>query len=218
MSSGDERSARTELLAAVRRLDALGLNRGSTGNASVRVGDDVLITPTGAEADTLGADDLAIIAPDGSVRGAWQPSSEWPFHVAIYRSRPDVHAVVHAHSTHATALACQRRPLPAFHYMVAITGASHVPCVPYHTYGSEPLSAAVVDGLRHGNACLLANHGLVACGASIAAAMKVALEVESLCESYLASLVFGEPALLDDDEMARVIEKFKTYGRTQRRG
>jgi L-fuculose-phosphate aldolase len=217
MSADHERAARADLLAAVRRLDALSLNRGSTGNVSLRVGGDVLITPTGAEAATLGADDLAVIASDGAVRGAWQPSSEWPFHVAIYRSRPDVQAVVHVHSTHATALACQRRPLPAFHYMVAITGAAQVPCVPYHTYGSEPLSAAVAEGLRHGNACLLANHGLVSCGVSIAAAMKVALEVESLCESYLASLVLGEPVLLGDDEMARVIEKFKTYGRTQRR-
>jgi L-fuculose-phosphate aldolase len=209
-------SARKQLLAAIQRLDALGLNRGSTGNASVRVAGGMLITPTGAAADTLRADDLVVVADDGAVCGAWQPSSEWHFHRAIYQARPDVHAVVHTHSTHATALACQRRALPAFHYMVAITGAASVPCVPYHTFGTEALSNAVAGGLRDGNACLLANHGLVTCGATIANALKIAIEVESLCQSYLVSLVLGEPARLDDDEMARVIEKFKTYGRTAR--
>lgn len=217
MSAAPDAAARRELVAAIRRLDALGLNRGSTGNASVRVAGGMLITPTGVGADTLRADGLVAVADDGTASGAWQPSSEWHFHRAIYRARSDVSAVVHTHSTHATALACQRRPLPAFHYMVAITGAASVPCVAYHTFGTEALSDAVVEGLRGGNACLLANHGLVTCGATIPAALKIALEVESLCESYLASLVLGEPARLDDDEMARVIEKFRTYGRTARR-
>lgn len=210
-------AARKELVAAIQRLDALGLNRGSTGNASVRVAGGMLITPTGAGADTLRADDLVVVADDGTMSGMWQPSSEWHFHRAIYRARLDVDAVVHTHSTHSTALACQRRALPPFHYMVAITGAASVPCVPYHTFGTEALSNAVVDGLGGGLACLLANHGLVTCGATIATALKIALEVESLCQSYLASLVLGEPARLDDAEMARVIEKFKSYGRTARR-
>jgi L-fuculose-phosphate aldolase len=209
--------ARKELVAAIRRLDQLALNRGSTGNASVRVAGGMLITPTGAGAGTLRADDLVIVADDGTVSGAWQPSSEWHFHRAIYRARSDVNAVVHTHSTHATALACQRRSLPAFHYMVAITGAASVPCVPYHTFGTEALSGAVVDGLCDGHACLLAHHGLVTCGATIATALKIALEVESLCESYLASLVLGEPPRLDDDVRARVIEKFRRSGRPARR-
>jgi L-fuculose-phosphate aldolase len=217
MSTTDERAAREALLATIRRLDVLGLNRGSTGNASVRVADGMLITPTGASADTLTADDLVVVATDGAVRGAWQPSSESPFHRAIYDARGDVGGVVHTHSTHATALACQRRDLPAFHYMVAIAGAASVPCVPYHTYGSDALSRVVAEGLRRGNACLLANHGLVTCGATIAAALRIAVEIEALCESYLAALVLGEPPRLSDDEMARVIEKFKTYGRAARR-
>jgi len=215
----DDLALREQLVAAVRRLDQLGLNRGSTGNASVRgsAGDGCWITPTGMGAE-IDADDLVWIGDDGCVRGRWQPSSEAPFHRAVYRARADLHAVVHAHCVHATALACLRRPLPAFHYMVAVAGGDSVPCVPYHLFGSEALSRAVGQAFTDRCACLLANHGLVAGGTSLAHAVKVTLEVESLCEAYLAALACGEPALLSRDEMAAVIARFSDYRPTPRPG
>lgn len=216
MSPALESDPKSDLVAAVRRLDALGLNRGSTGNVSLRSGAGMLITPTGASAETLAAEDIVHVAADGGIEGRWQPSSEWPFHRAIYALRNDVMAVVHTHSTYATALACLGRHLPAFHYMVAVAGGDSVRCVPYHTYGSQALSDAVANGLHDRNACLLAHHGLVSCGESLGRAMQIAIEIEALCQTYLAALAVGEPAQLSRAEMALVIEKFKRYGRTAR--
>jgi L-fuculose-phosphate aldolase len=212
---------RARLVAAVRRLDALGLNRGSTGNMSARGEHDTggfWITPTGMGADDLGADDLVWMAADGTVRGAWQPSTEWPFHRAIYAARADLGAVVHVHAANATAVACLRRELPAFHYMVAVAGGDNVPCVPYHLFGTEALSQAVGAAFVDRSACLLANHGLVCGGVDLQHALKVTLEIESLCETYLKALAGGEPALLSRGEMAEVIKKFKRYGRARRSG
>lgn len=203
---------REAAVAALRRLDALGLNRGSTGNLSVRDGDGMWITPTGMGADDTGADDLVWLGRDGSVRGRWQPSSEWPFHRAVYAARPDVGAVVHTHSVNATALACLERPLPPFHYMVAVAGGDSVPCVPYRLFGSEALSQCVADALGERDACLLAHHGLVAAGRTLAQAVKVAIEIESLCEVYLKALAVAGPPLLSAAQMAEVIERFERYG------
>lgn len=211
-----EMALREDAVAAVRRLDALGMNRGSTGNLSVRWGAGMLITPTGMGTDDLAAEDLVWQGWDGSQAGPWQPSSEWHFHQAAYLQRPDLHAVVHTHSTHAAALACLRRPLPAFHYMVAVAGGDGVPLVPYHLFGSEELSQGVGQALRERDACLLANHGLVAAGKTLAQAMKVVQEIESLCEVYLKALAVGEPTVLGADEMAAVLQRFKSYGRTAR--
>ncbi|RVT48362.1 class II aldolase/adducin family protein [Rubrivivax albus] len=215
-----EDDARAAVVEAVRRLDALGLNRGSTGNASHRWDQGgqrgMLITPTGMGAE-LTADDLVHVADDGTVSGRWQPSSEWQFHRAAYRARPDVRAVLHTHAVHATALACLGRPLPPFHYMVAVAGGDDVPLVPYSTFGSEALSAGVANALAHRQACLLAHHGLVACGATMAQAMKVMVEVESLCQTYLLALAAGEPARLPPEEMDRVLDKFRHYGQHSRR-
>ena len=161
----NEAELRRAVVAAVQRLDALGLNRGRTGNVSSRCGQGMLITPTGMGADGLQPQDLAWVGWDGSQHGPWKPSSEWQFHEAAYRARADLHAVVHTHSTHAAALACLRRPLPAFHYMVAVAGGDSVPLVPYFTFGTAELSAAVGAALADHAACLLANHGLVAAGA-----------------------------------------------------
>ena len=202
---------------AVQRLDALGMNRGSTGNVSARQGQGMLITPTGMGADGLAPEDLVWVGFDGTVKGDWQPSSEWHFHQAAYLARPDLQAVVHTHSTHAAALACLRRPLPAFHYMIAVAGGDSVPLVPYFTFGTEALSAAVGLALQDRDACLLANHGLVAAGATVAQAMKVVQEIESLCEVYLKALAVGEPHVLSTEEMRVVIDKFRSYGRTARR-
>jgi L-fuculose-phosphate aldolase len=221
-----DRALRVSLVAAVKRLDALGLNRGSTGNASVRGGPRRVragegvgfwITPTGMGTADLTADDLVWLGDDGRELGAWQPSSEWPFHRAIYAARPQLHAVVHLHSVHATALACLRRELPAFHYMVAVAGGDSVPCTPYHLFGTHELSQAVAAAFVDRHACLMANHGLVAGGTSLPHAVKVACEIEALCEAYLKALAVGPPAILSHEQMAAVVERFKTYGKTRRR-
>jgi L-fuculose-phosphate aldolase len=216
----DEQPLREQALQAIRKLDALGLNRGSTGNLSHRCArggvDGMLITPTGMGADQLRAQDLVWVGVDGHVQGDWQPSSEWHFHQAILAARPDVQAVVHSHAVHATALACLDRPLPPFHYMVAVAGGDSVPLVPYHLFGTTALSAAVAAALQDRDACLLAHHGLVAAGASLARAMKVMIEVEALCEVYLKALAVAEPRCLSGEEMAAVIERFRHYGQTRR--
>jgi len=216
-AQGDARAA---IVDTVRQLDALGLNRGSTGNVSVRDRRAGVagcwITPSGLGAD-LGPQDLVWLGDDGSVAGCWQPSSEAPFHRAVYAARADLHALVHVHSVHATALACLRRPLPAFHYMVAVAGGDDVPCVPYHLFGSEALSQAVAAAFATRHAALLANHGLVAGGRTLAHALRVTLEVEALCETYLQALAAGEPVLLDAAQMAAVAERFRSYGRAARR-
>ena len=213
----DEAALRESAVVAVQRLDALGMNRGSTGNLSLRQGQGMLITPTGMGADELRAEDMVWRGWDGTLRGAWEPSSEWHFHQAIYLARPTVNAVVHTHSVHAAALACLRRPLPSFHYMVAVAGGHDVPCVPYRLFGTEELSAAVAAAFAERDACLMANHGLVAAGTTLARAMKVLQEIESLCEVYLKALAVGEPALLTRAQMDEVIDKFKAYGKAARR-
>ena len=219
--NADELELRTALVAAARRLDSLGLNRGSTGNLSHRWArggqDGMFITPTGTGADDLRPQDLVWVGWNGEVQGEWQPSSEWHFHQASYLARPDLQAVVHTHATHATALACLDRPLPAFHYMVAVAGGDDVPLVPYFTFGTETLSQGVAQALRTRDACLLAHHGLVTAGPTLARAMKLMQEVEALCDAYLKALAVAEPTLLNSAQMAEVIEKFRSYGRSARR-
>jgi len=222
--NSDDLPLREALLAALRRLDALGMNRGSTGNVSHRAagmdanaGAGMWITPTGMGADDIGAEDFVRLGADGASHGRWRPSSEAPFHRAIYTARPELNAIVHCHSPHATALACLRRGLPAFHYMVAVAGGDSVPCVPYSLFGSEALSQAVAQAMRDRDACLLANHGLVAAGSTLERAMKVAVEIESLAGIYLEALAAGEPVLLDATQMAEVIERFRHCGQPARR-
>ncbi|MCL4698109.1 MAG: class II aldolase/adducin family protein [Burkholderiaceae bacterium] len=206
------------MVAALAQLDARGMNRGSTGNLSHRAGDGqgCWITPTGMGAADTGADDLVWLALDGGTAqrraNRWKPSSEAPFHLALYAARPDLHAVVHCHSAHATALACLRRALPPFHYMVAVAGGGAVAGAAGHPVGPEALGRAGGAALHERGACLLSNHGLVAAGRTLAQAMKVALEVESLCEVYLKALAVGEPALLDAAQMAEVAARFRGYG------
>jgi L-fuculose-phosphate aldolase len=220
MTTLDDISLREQAVQAMLRLDALAMNRGSTGNLSLRCTrqgrDGMLITPTGMSAQELRPPDLVWVGSDGDVQGPWQPSSEWHLHHAVYARRPDLRAVVHAHSVHATALACLERPLPAFHYMVAVAGGDSVPCAPYHTFGSVDLSEAVAAAMADRDACLLAHHGLVAAGATLGDAMRVALEVEALCEIYLKLLPVAEPSRLSAEQMAEVLAKFSRYGRARR--
>lgn len=204
---------REQVVAACRDLARRGLTHGTSGNVSVRRDDSSLfISPTGLPYEALQDEDVPLLAFDGRWFGRRAPSSEWRFHRDILRTRSDVGAIVHTHSRCATALACTSRGIPAFHYMVAVAGGSDIRCAAYHTFGSQELSAAALDALAGRRACLLANHGLIALGSDVAAALAMAGEVENLAAQYCAALAIGGVQILDDAQMQRVVEKFRTYG------
>jgi L-fuculose-phosphate aldolase len=178
----------------------------------VRIGDGFLVTPSGMACDALVEADLVEVTPTGEPRpGPRRPSSEWPLHLEVYRHRADVAAVVHAHPVFATTIACLREDLPAVHYMLAISGAAVVRCAEYATFGTVALARNAVAALQGSQACLLANHGLVAVGGGIDAALRVATEVEAVAELAWRARQVGTPVILDDTEMARVLEKFRGY-------
>jgi L-fuculose-phosphate aldolase len=172
-----------------------------------------LISPSGMNYDALQADEVPLMDLGGRWFGHCRPSSEWRFHRDIFASRDDVRAIVHTHSPHATALACTGRGIPAFHYMVAVAGGCDIRCAAYHTFGTQALSDAALAALTDRKACLLANHGVIATGADLPRALLLAGEVEDLARQYCAALSLGQVRLLDDAEMCRVVEKFRTYGR-----
>lgn len=204
---------RRELAAVMRALAVAGLNQGAAGNASVRTPEGMLITPTGIKPSLLQDDSPVAMALDGTCApGQLRPSSEWHFHAAIYRHRPEIGAVVHVHSPHATALACLRRDIPAFHYMISIAGGDSIRCGEYALFGTEALSRVVLAALDGRSACLIANHGMVATGATLAAAYDLTLAVEDLAHQYCLALQCGGPVLLTKQQMNAVLERFKTYG------
>ncbi len=212
-SSVAEAAARRDVLETARSMSRQGLSPGQSGNVSARFADSVLITPSGMAYDAITPADIVRVGPDGvAAAGQRKPSSELHFHLATYRARADIGAIVHTHSLHATVLACARRPIPAFHYMVAVAGGDDIPLVPYATFGTEELAHHVVAGLAHRDACLMANHGQIAVGATCAQALALAAEVEVLAEQYVKVLTLGSPHILARDEMARVLERFASYG------
>jgi L-fuculose-phosphate aldolase len=205
---------REAVVATCRDLTRSGLTHGTSGNVSVRRDQSsFFISPTGMAYETLCADDVPLVALSGRWFGQRRPSSEWRFHRDIFKARSDAGAIVHTHSRYATALACTGRGIPAFHYMVAVAGGNDVRCAAYHTFGSQELSDAAVAALDGRRACLLANHGLIAIGAGLPAALGMAAEIESLAAQYCAALAIGDVRLLDDVQMRQVEEKFRTYGR-----
>jgi len=197
---------------------ALAMNRerlslGSSGNVSARWEGGMLITPTGVPYEDLLPDDVVFVDADGTpAEGALKPSSEWPFHLTAYDARPDAGAVVHCHSLNAIALACARKSIPAFHYMVAVAGGNDIPLARYATFGSDELAVNIGKALTDRKACLMANHGQIACGATLEDALHLAAQVEELAAQYIKTMEAGTPQLLGDEEMARVIEKFSSYG------
>lgn len=203
---------RKAVIDTARRLNPLGINQGSSGNVSVRAGDGLLVTPTGIPYDDLKPSQIVWMDPKGAFTGRWHPSSEWRFHCDILRQRPDIDAVVHSHAVNATALACLRRGIPAFHYMVAVAGGPDIRCASYATFGTAALSDEVLRALEGRRACLLANHGLIACGRTLDQALALAVDIEALASMYLKALQVGKPVLLDDREMAVVLDRFQSYG------
>lgn len=212
-----DQTLREQIVAHGLKLTPSGLSQGTSGNLSVRSGDGFLITPSGTPYEEITAESVVQVAMDGSHAPGLRPSSEWRFHRDIYAARPDVHAVVHAHPPYSTALAMCRMDIPAAHYMIAVGGGDSIRCAGYYTYGTQELSDAVVRALEGRLACLLANHGMIAVGATMEQAMWRAVEVETLARQYTLALQVGKPALLNDDEVAQVLEKFGNYGLMSRK-
>lgn len=210
---------REAVLAAALNMSRNGLSPQKSGNVSGRSATGMLITPSGVPYEELAPGDLVEVALDGSVApGQLLPSSEWHFHLAIYRARAEAGGVVHTHSDHATSLACLGLGIPAFHYMVAVAGGPDIRCAPYATFGTEELAVNVIEALEGRSACLMAHHGQVALGPTPAKALTLAFEVETLAGQYWRALQIGEPDILSDTEMARVLEKFQSYGKQPARG
>ncbi len=208
----DEAVLRAEMVDACRRMNSSGINQGTSGNLSARLGDGFLITPTSLPYDRMQPEDLARMAFDGSFSGPRRPSSEWRFHRDILQRRADVAVVLHCHSVYATTLAVQHRAIPAFHYMVAVAGGASIRCSPYATFGTQLLSDLALEALADRRACLLGQHGQIALGDTPAGALGLAIEVETLARVYVQALVLGEPPVLDDAEMTRVIERMRRMG------
>jgi L-fuculose-phosphate aldolase len=205
--------SRAEVVATAQAMHRVGLCVGTSGNVSVRSPAGVWITPTGIPYEAMVTADIVEVALDGRVvAGARLPSSEWPLHTAIYRARPEAAAIVHTHSLEATALACTRRGIPAFHYIVARFGGNDIRCATYATYGTPELAENAVAALEGRAACLLANHGVVALGADLRQALALAIEVETLAAQYARALALGGPTLLTDEEMAQARTRLAAYG------
>ena len=209
-----DETTRQAVITTALDMNRLGLNQGTSGNVSARVSDGLLITPSGRPYGDLAPADIVRLTLDGSViAGTYKPSTEWRIHADILRARPEVGAVVHCHAMFCTTLSCLRRPIPAFHYMIAVAGGDSIRCADYATFGTPALSAAALVALEGRSACLLANHGMVALGRDLAKALALAVEIEALAAQYWRALQIGEPVILPEEEMQTVIEKFRDYGK-----
>jgi len=203
---------REAVLRAARAMSASGLSAGTSGNVSARAPGGMIVTASVLPYAEMRSDDLVLMDLDGRVlEGERKPTTEWPMHAAIYGARPEAGAVVHAHSTFCTTLATLRRDIPPFHYMIALAGGDSIRCAAYATFGSAELARHAVAALQDRKACLLANHGMVALGASTASALELATEVEALAELYWRVLQVGEPTLLTSAEMAQALERLAEY-------
>ncbi len=209
MKRRDARRSAAELYGTLGRI---GLIVGSAGNVSIRTRRGMIVTPSGGSPDGVGARDLAEVTLDGDVTGNATPSSEWPMHAAVYRTAPEAECIIHTHADACTALACLNEPLPAFHYMVVQFGGTSVPCAPYVTFGTPELAALAGETIQGHSACLLANHGMIALGASLERALDLTVEVEELARQYALALMSGTPVLLSPAELDEALERFKTYG------
>ena len=201
-----------QLLQAARNLSALGLNKGTSGNVSIRLSDGLLVTPSGIPAEQLSENSMVYMHWDGTAEAGKKPSSEWRIHRDIFLARPEVNAIVHCHSMFATTIACLTRDVPPFHYMIAVVGGDTIRCAPYALFGTQALSDTALIALQDRKACLLAHHGMLALGKDLSQALALAVEVENLCEQYWRLLQLGEPALLSASQMQEVQAQFKGYG------
>ncbi|MDX1914606.1 MAG: class II aldolase/adducin family protein [Methylophilus sp.] len=206
-----------ELLNMARQLVSTGLNKGTSGNVSVRDGDGFLITPSGMAVEEMSANSMVHVQFDGQHEANKKPSSEWRFHRDIFQARSEINAVIHTHSMFATTVACMRKDIPPFHYMIAVAGGDTIRCAPYALFGSQQLSDHALEALHGRKACLLANHGMIVLGRDLKEAFALTVEVENLCEQYWRLLQTGEPYLLTEAQMREVFEQFKGYGKWEGR-
>ena len=209
---------RDQLVSTAKQMSSLGLTPGMSGNVSVRSPAGFLVTPSGMPYPDLTADDAVEVRLDGTVRpGQKTPSTEWRLHRDILGARQDVQAIVHTHSMFSTTISMLRRPIPAVHYMVVLAGTDEIPCADYATFGSEELALNAVTALRGGDACLLANHGMIALGHTLASALRLAAEVETLAAQYWHAASIGTPHVLDGAELRKVRDRFAEYGQSRPR-
>ncbi|MEP3247473.1 MAG: class II aldolase/adducin family protein [Sneathiella sp.] len=210
---------RQDLIQTVLKMNQMGINQGTSGNAAVRLEEGFLITPSGMAYEDITPEDVVLKKPDGSYEcpnGLRKPSSEWRFHEDIFAARPEVNAVVHTHGKSVMTIACLRKDVPSFHYMVGVVGGDSIRCAPYETFATQALSDAAIRALEGRKACLLANHGQIAVGASLKQALSLAQEVETLCEVYWRTLIAGGGVVLESEQMDEALAKFnKGYGSAQ---
>lgn len=213
MSTDNKAMLRTRIVETMAALVARGLNRGTTGNVSARLGEGMLITPSGVVPEKLTPESIVFVDSQGATReGSLKPSSEWQMHARIYALRSDANAIVHCHSRHATILACAGKSIPPMHYMVGVSGKPSVPLAPYATFGSVELAENVAKTLDGGLACLMANHGQLALGPNLSRALMIAEEMEEQAAVYWGALAIGGPTLLSEDQMAENFRQFGSYG------
>jgi len=210
---------RNAIVAFGKKLLTSGLTAGTGGNLSVanRKKNLIAVTPSGVDYLEMSPEDVVLVGMEGGVieTSKYKPSSELLFHLALYRRRQDIQAVVHTHSVYATTLASLGWEIPPFHYLVAYSGKK-VPLASYATFGSEQLARNVAEAIGDNNAVLMESHGVVTVGATLAKAFETAEMIEYVARVYYQAKNLGEPTILSDEEMDKVIEKFKGYGRSQR--
>ena len=200
-----------EIIKFAKMLNDKKLSALRSGNISIRYKNGFLITPSGQKYSSLKVKDIVFVNLKGEFNDKQKPSSEWKFHQDIYISKTNAKAIVHSHSTNATALSTHNKKIPSFHYMVALAGGSDIKCAKYATYGTRELSKNILKALKNRFACLIANHGQIAFGSSLAEAFELAEEVDNLAKQYIKALLLGRPKLLSLNEMKKVLNKSKAY-------
>lgn len=208
----DSTALRQSIIDGCLWMQEVGLNRGTSGNISVRVERGLLITPSAVPYAAMTPDSICLIPAEGAPAAGQTPSTEWRFHQAALAARPDVHAVVHAHPIHATAVACQRRAIPAIHYMVAAFGGADVPCTGYARFGSRALSDMVAEALAQRDGCLMANHGALTVGDTLDRALWRMQELETLAQVFLLAGQGADPTILSEADISETLNAFADYG------
>ena len=208
------KNLKSEIIKYSKMLNSKKLSALRSGNISARFKDGFLITPSGKKYSSLNEKDIVFVSLDGSFdtkKGT--PSSEWKFHQDIYINKKDAKAIVHAHSTNATAISTHKKGIPSFHYMVAMAGGHDIKCAKYATFGTRNLSKNILIALKGRKACLIANHGQIAFEDDLSKAFELAEEVENISLQYITSLRLGNPRSLSLNEMKKVLSKAKNYKR-----
>ena len=208
------KNLRSAIIKYSKMLNSKKLSALRSGNISSRYKDGFLITPSGKKYSSLKNNDIVFVSLDGYFnKNKGIPSSEWKFHQDIYRNKKEAKAIVHAHSTCATAVSTHKRGIPSFHYMVAMAGGHDIKCAKYATFGTRELSKNILKALKGRKACLISNHGQIAFEESLSKAFELAEEVENISLQYITSLKLGKPKILSINEMKKVLSKAKNYKR-----